>query len=158
MSATSPAVGGIVSGWVACSFDDVTLLIPMEDAGTRIDVDELAPATGNEFVLGRLSWRDDLWPAYRLDRELAPVVWTPTPTAVVLPVYANGRARGIVCDQIRVFDHPVAVSLHPIPGCLRLNPSPVIALGLYETLRVGLVVRGDSMIRHLDAVIERDAS
>jgi hypothetical protein len=34
---------------------------------------------------------------------------------------------------------------------LRDRPSPVIALGLYETLRVGLVVSGDDMIRHLDA-------
>ena len=73
----------------------------------------------------------------------------------MLPVCANAWARGIVCDQIRVFDHPVAVSLHPIPGCLRQGPSPIIALGLYETLRIGLVVRGDSMIRHLDAVLGR---
>ena len=74
--------------------------------------------------------------------------------AVVLPVCANGQARGIVCDQIRRFDRPVAVSLHPLPGCLRERPSPVIALGLYETLRVGLVVRGDGMIRHLDAALK----
>ena len=76
---------------------------------------------------------------------------------MILPVYADGQARGIVCDQIRTFDHPVAVSLHPIPGCLRHRPSPVIALGLYETLRVGLVVRGDSIIRHLDSVLGGDA-
>ncbi len=155
MSAISPTVGGVVSGWVACSFDDITLLIPMEDAGARIDMDELALETGNGLVLGRLGWQDELWPAYRLDRELTPVIWKPTPTAVVLPVCANAQARGIACDQVRTFDHPVAVSLHPIPGCLRRNPSPVIALGLYETLRVGLVVRGDSLIRHLDAALER---
>lgn len=155
MSATSAAVGGVVSGWVACSFDDVTLLVPMEDAGARVDIEDLAPPAASGLELGRLAWQDELWPAYRLDRELVPVAWQPSATTVVLPVWANAQARGIVCEQIRVFDHPVAVSLHPIPGCLRQAPSPVIALGLYETLRVGLVVRGDGMIRHLDAALER---
>jgi len=152
MSAASPVVGSVVSGWIACGFDDVTLLIPMEDAGARADADDLMP-TAEGLVLGRLRWQDELWPAYRFDRELVPVAWEMSPTAVVLPVCANGQARGIVCDQIRSFDHPVAVSLYPVPGCLRALPSPVIALGLYETLRVGLVVRGDSLIRHLDAVL-----
>lgn len=154
MSATSPVVGSVVSGWIACSFDDVTLLIPMEDAGARVDAEDLVP-TAEGLELGMLRWQDELWPAYRLDNELMPVKWEPTPTTVVLPVCANGQARGIVCDQIRVFDHPVAVSLHAVPGCLRERPSPVIALGLYETLRVGLVIRGDSMIRHLDAMLGR---
>lgn len=149
MSTASPVVGSVVSGWIACSFDDVTLLIPMEDAGARLDVDDLVP-TAEGLELGMLRWQDELWPAYRLDRELAPVAWEMTRSAVVLPVCANGQARGLVCDQIRSFDHPVAVSLHPIPGCLRGRSSPVMALGLYETLRVGLVVRGDSLIRHLD--------
>ena len=153
MSATSPVVGGVVSGWIACRFDEVTLLIPMEDAGTRIETEELEPATAGGLELGLLRWQDELWPAYRLDRELVPVTWEIGPTEMVLPVCANGQARGVVCDQIRSFDHPIAVSLHPIPGCLRERPSPVIALGLYETLRVGLVVRGDSMIRHLDALL-----
>ncbi len=152
MSAASPVLGGVLSGWIACSFDDVTLLIPMEDAGARTDADELVP-TADGLELGMLRWQDELWPAYRLDRELAPVAWEMSPTAVVLPVCANGQARGIVCDQIRSFDHPIAVSLHPVPGCLRERPSPVIALGLYETLRVGLVVRGDGMIRHFDAAL-----
>ena len=153
MSAASPVVGGVVSGWIACSFDDVTLLIPMEDAGARTEADELVPSTATGLELGSLRWQDALWPAYRLDRELVPVTWELGSTEMVLPICANGQARGIVCDQIRSFDHPIAVSLHPIPGCLREGPSPVIALGLYETLRVGLVVRGDSMIRHLDAAV-----
>ena len=152
MNAGSPLLGNVVSGWVACNFDEVTLLIPMEDAGARVDADELVPAA-QRLELGMLRWQDELWPAYRLDRELVPVTWQMSPTTVVLPVCANGQARGIVCDQIRSFDHPVAVSLYPIPGCLRERPSPVIALGLYETLRVGLVVRGDSLIRHLDAAL-----
>lgn len=152
MSAASPVLSGVVSGWIACSFDDVTLLIPMEDAGARADADELVQ-TANGLELGMLRWQDELWPAYRLDRELAPVAWEMSPTAVVLPVCANGQARGLVCDQIRSFDHPVSVSLHPVPGCLRERPSPVIALGLYETLRVGLVVRGDSMIHHIDTAL-----
>jgi hypothetical protein len=153
MSAASTSVGGVVSGWIACAFDDITLLIPMEDAGARIDADELEPASG-KLQLGLLRWQDLQWPAYRLDRELAPVPFEPNASTVVLPVCANGEARGIVCDQIRSFDHPVAVTLHPVPGCLRERPSPVIALGLYETLRVGLVVRGDSLIRHLDAALK----
>ena len=157
MSAASSVVGGAVSGWIACSYDEITLLIPMEDAGARTDADELEPSTTGGIELGMLRWQDALWPAYRLDRELSPIQCEPTATALVLPVYADGQARGIVCDQIRSFDHPVAVSLHPIPGCLRNRPSPVIALGLYETLRVGLVVRGDSIIRHLDSVIGGDA-
>ena len=152
MSAASPVVGSVVSGWIACSFDDVTLLIPTEDAGVRVDAEDLVP-TAEGLELGMLRWQDELWPAYRLNRELAPVTWDVTPTALVLPVCANGQARGIVCDQIRIFDHPVAVSLHPVPGCLREGRSPVIALGLYETLRVGLVIRGDSMIRHLDGLL-----
>jgi hypothetical protein len=154
MSATSSVVGGVVSGWVAGSYDDVTLLIPLEDAGARTDADELEPSAPDGLELGMLRWQDELWPAYRLDRELAPVAWELTSSAMVLPVYANGQTRGIVCDQIRSFEHPIAVSLHPIPGCLRHRPSPVVALGLYETLRVGLVVRGDSIIRHLDAILE----
>lgn len=153
MSALAPVVGGVVSGWIACSFDDLTLLIPMEDAGARSDAAELVP-TAEGLELGMFRWQDELWPAYRLDQELTPVAWEMNSTSVVLPVCANGQARGIVCDQIRSFDHPVAVSLHPIPGCLRERPSPVIALGLYETLRVGLVVRGDGMIRHLDAALK----
>jgi hypothetical protein len=153
MNAASAVVGGVVSGWIACGFDEITLLIPMEDAGARIDADELDPASGH-LQLGLLRWQDDHWPAYRLDRELRPVQWQTNASTVVLPVCSNGQARGIVCDQIRVFDHPVAVSLHPVPGCLRERPSPVIALGLYETLRVGLVVRGDSLIRHLDAALK----
>ena len=157
MSAASPVVGGVVSGWIACSYDEITLLIPMEDAGARIDADELEPRPADGLALGMLRWQDAPWPAYRLDCELTPTAWELTPTAMVLPVYADGQARGIVCDQIRSFDHPVAVGLHPIPGCLRHRPSPVIALGLYETLRVGLVVRGDSMIRHLDSVLGGDA-
>jgi hypothetical protein len=153
MSAQAPVVGGVVSGWIACSFDDLTLLIPMEDAGARSDASELI-ATAEGLELGMFRWQDELWPAYRLDRELRPVAWEANAASVVLPVCANGQARGIVCDQIRSFDHPVAVSLHAIPGCLREGPSPVIALGLYETLRVGLVVRGDSMIRHLDTALK----
>jgi len=156
MNTASPVVGGVVSGWIACSFDDVTLLIPMEDAGTRADIEDLMP-TSEPLSLGMLRWQDSLWPAYRLDRELTPVVWEANSTTLVLPVCANGQARGIVCDQIRSFDHPVAVSLHPVPGCLRDRPSPVIALGLYETLRIGLVLRGDSLIRHLDAVLKNVA-
>jgi hypothetical protein len=128
----------------------------MEDAGARADIEDLEPAPQG-LALGMLRWQDALWPAYRLNRELTPVAWEPKPATVVLPVCANGQARGIVCDQIRSFDHPVAVSLHPVPGCLRDRPSPVIALGLYETLRVGLVVRGDSVIRHLDAVLKNVA-
>jgi hypothetical protein len=152
MNAASPVVGNVVSGWIACSFGDITLLIPTEDAGSRVDADELVP-TAEGLELGMLRWQDELWPAYRLDRELVPVAWQMSPTTVVLPVCANGQARGIVCDQVRSFDHPVAVNLYPVPGCLREHPSPVIALGLYETLRVGLVVRGDSLIRHLDAAL-----
>jgi len=152
MSVASPVLGSVVSSWIACGFEDVTLLIPREDAGVRADTDELVPSA-QRLELGMLRWQDELWPAYRLDRELVPVEWEMSPTAVVLPVCANGRARGIVCDQIRSFDHPVAVSLYPVPGCLRERPSPIIALGLYETLRVGLVVRGDSLIRHLDAAL-----
>jgi hypothetical protein len=152
MNAASPLVGSVVSGWVACNLGDVTLLIPMEDAGARVNADELVPSA-QRLELGMLRWQDQLWPAYRLDRELVPVAWQTSPTTVVLPVCANGQARGIVCDQIRSFDHPVAVSLYPVPGCLRERPSPVIALGLYETLRVGLVVRGDSLIRHIDAAL-----
>jgi len=153
MSTPSSVVGSVVSGWIACSFDDVTLLIPLEDAGTRIEVDDLEPAKGDQRSLGTIHWHDEPWPAYRLNRELAPTDWLPSSAAAVLPVCANGQARGIVCDQIRTFEHPVAVSLHPVPGCLRQRPTPVIALGLYETLRVGLVVRGDSIIRHLDAAL-----
>lgn len=153
MSSPSSVVGGVVSGWIACRFDDVTLLIPLEDAGARVELDELESAKGHDPALGMIRWRDDSWPAYRLDRELAPIRWTADSGAAVLPVYANGQARGLVCDQIRTFEHPVAVSLHHVPGCLRQRPSPVIALGLYETLRVGLVVRADSVIRHLDAVL-----
>ena len=153
MSTPAPVVGGVVSGWIACSFDDLTLLIPMEDAGARSDASELI-ATAEGLELGMFRWQDELWPAYRLDRELRPVAWEANSTTVVLPVCADGQARGIVCDQIRSFDHPVAVSLHAIPGCLREGPSPVIALGLYETLRVGLVVRGDNMIRHLDTALK----
>jgi len=156
MSAVAPVVGGVVSGWIACSFDDLTLLIPMEDAGSRSDAAELVP-TAEGLELGMFRWQDELWPAYRLDQELTPIAWEMNSTSVVLPVCANGQARGIVCDQIRSFDHPVAVSLHPIPGCLRERPSPIIALGLYETLRVGLVVRGDGMIRHLDAALKGTA-
>jgi len=156
MSTVSPVVGGVISGWIACNFDDITLLIPTEDAGARADAEDLVP-TADGLELGMVRWRDELWPAYRLDRELVPVAWEVSRTSVVLPVCANGQARGIVCDQIRSFDHPVAVSLHPVPGCLRERPSPVIALGLYETLRVGLVVRGDSMIRHIDAVLGGEA-
>ena len=152
MNAASPVVGNVVSGWIACNFDDITLLIPTEDAGARVDADELVP-TAEGLELGMLRWQDELWPAYRLDRELVPVAWQASSTTVVLPVCANGQARGIVCDQVRSFDHPVAVSLYPVPGCLRERPTPVIALGLYETLRVGLVVRGDSLIRHLDAAL-----
>jgi hypothetical protein len=157
MSVASTVVGGVVSGWIAASFDDITLLIPMEDAGARVDADELEPSAAGGLELGMLRWQDTLWPAYRLDCELSPIEWQPTSTSVILPVCSNGRARGILCDQIRSFDHPVAVSLHPIPGCLRHRPSPVIALGLYETLRVGLVVRGDSMMRHLDAVLDGES-
>ena len=153
MSASSPVVGNVVSGWIACGFDGITLLIPLEDAGARVDIDELEPATDGGLSAGAIRWQDASWPVYRLDRELNPVEWLPDPGAAVLPVCANGEARGIVCDQIRTFEHPVAVSLHPIPGCLRQRPSPIIALGLYETLRVGLVVRGDSIIRHLDAAL-----
>lgn len=156
MSASASVVGGVVSGWIACSFDDITLLIPMEDAGSRTDADDLAPSTAGGLELGLMRWRDELWPVHRLDRELKPVAWDLASTARVLPIIANGQARGIACDQMRSFDHPVAVSLHPVPGCLRDRPSPVIALGLYETLRVGLVVRGDSMIRHLDAALDGD--
>ena len=153
MSTATPDLGGAVSGWIACSFDDLTLLIPTDDAGAWSDAHQLvAPAQGRE--LGMFRWQDELWPAYRLDRELTPVAWEIDSTAVVLPVCANGQARGIVCDQVRRFDRPVAVSLHPVPGCLRERPSPIIALGLYETLRVGLVVRGDSMILHLDAALK----
>ena len=154
MSTTSAVVGGVVSGWIACSFDDVTLLIPLEDVGARTDAEDLEPSTSNGLEIGLLRWQDDLWPAYRLDQELVPMTWEPNSTTLVLPVFAEGQARGIVCDQIRRFDHPVAVTLHPRPGCLRGRPSPVIALGLYETLRVGLVVRGDGIIRHLDSVLE----
>ena len=157
MSAPSPVVGGVVSGWIACTFDDVTLLIPMEDAGARADIDDLVP-TAEGLELGMLRWQDELWPAYRLDRELSPIAWEASRSAVVLPVCANGQARGLVCDQIRSFDHPVAVSLHPVPGCLRGRASPVIALGLYETLRVGLVIRGDSLIRHLDNSLRGSAA
>lgn len=156
MNTSSAGVGAVVSGWIACSFDDVTLLLPMEDAGTRADIEDLVPAAEGP-ALGMLRWQDELWPAYRLDCELTPVWWKPNPATVVLPVCANGKARGIVCDQIRSFDHPVAVSLHPVPGSLRGRPSPVIALGLYETLRVGLVVRGDSVIRHIDAALKNVA-
>ena len=152
MNPASPVVGNVVSGWIACNFDDITLLVPTEDAGSRVDADELVP-TAEGLELGMLRWQDELWPAYRLDRELVPVAWQMSPTTVVLPVCANGQARGIVCDQISSFDHPVSVSLYPVPGCLRERPSPVIALGLYETLRVGLVVRGESLIRHLDAAL-----
>ena len=153
MSAVAPVIGGVVSGWIACGFDDLTLLIPIEDAGARSDATELIP-TAEGLESGMFRWQDELWPAYRLDRELTPVAWEMNPAAVVLPVCANGQARGIVCDQIRSFDHTVAVSLHPIPGCLRERPSPIIALGLYETLRVGLVVRGDGLIRHLDGALK----
>lgn len=156
MSAVAPAVAGVVSGWIACSFDELTLLIPTEDAGARSDAADLVP-TAEGLELGMFRWQDELWPAYRLDQELTPIAWEMNSTSVVLPVCANGQARGIVCDQIRSFDHPVAVSLHPIPGCLRERPSPIIALGLYETLRVGLVVRGDGMIRHLDAALKGTA-
>ncbi|NIM28795.1 MAG: hypothetical protein GTO67_09790 [Gammaproteobacteria bacterium] len=153
MSATSAVVAGVVSGWIAGTFDDITLLIPTEDAGGRVDLDELAPSTSTDLALGMLHWQDTLWPVYRLDRELSPIEWQPSPSTVVLPVFADGQARGILCDQIRSFDHPVAVSLHAIPGCLRHRASPVIALGLYETLRIGMVVRGETLIRHLDSVI-----
>ncbi len=152
MSTPSPVVGSVVSGWIACTFDDITLLIPMEDAGTRLDAEDLVP-TAEGIELGMLRWDGELWPAYRLDRELVPFAWEPGPTSVVLPVCAEGQVRGLVCDQIGTFDHPVAVTLHAVPGCLREGRSPVIALGLYETLRVGLVVRGDSLIRHLDTAV-----
>ena len=153
MSAPSSVVGSVVSGWIACSFDDVTLLIPLEDAGERIELDDLEPAEKGDLCLGMIRWRDQPWPAYRLDRELTPVHALAGPSAAVLPVFSDGQARGIVCDQIRTFEHPVAVNLHPVPGCLRQKPTPVMALGLYETLRVGLVVRGDSIVRHLDAIV-----
>lgn len=157
MSAESLVVGEVVSGWISCTYDDITLLIPIEDTGARVDADELESSTSDGLEVGMLRWQDALWPAYRLDRELAPTQWRPTPSAMVLPVYSDGQVCGIVCDQIRSFDHPIAVSLHPIPGCLRHQPSPVIALGLYETLRVGLVMRGDGIIRHLDAALGGDA-
>ena len=153
MSTATRVPGIAVSGWIACNFDAITLLIPMEDVGAWSDAHKLVAAAQGR-ALGMFRWQDELWPAYRLDRELTPVAWEMDSTAVVLPVCGNGQARGIVCDQIRRFDRPVAVSLHPLPGCLRERPSPVIALGLYETLRVGLVVRGEGMIRHLDAALK----
>lgn len=153
MSAPSSVFANVVSGWIACGFDGVTLLIPVEDAGERVEIEDLEAASEDDTCLGMFRWRDAPWPAYRLDRELAPVRAPVGPSAAVLPVFADRQARGIVCDQIRTFEHPVAVSLHAIPGCLRQKPSPVIALGLYETLRVGLVVRGDGIIRHLDAIV-----
>ena len=81
MSTVAPVVGGVVSGWIACSFDDLTLLIPMEDAGARSDAAELVP-TAEGLELGMFRWQDELWPAYRLDQELTPVAWESTSTSV----------------------------------------------------------------------------
>ena len=58
MSTTSPVVGSVVSGWIACGFDGVTLLIPIEDAGARVDIDELEPATGGDLSPGAIRWQD----------------------------------------------------------------------------------------------------
>ena len=81
MSVASTVVGGVVSGWIAGSFDDITLLIPMEDAGARVDADELEPSAAGGLELGMLRWDGELWPAYRLDRELVPFAWEPEPTS-----------------------------------------------------------------------------
>lgn len=143
------------SGWVACSFDDVTLLIPSSDVGERVAGDEIEVSNGDGLEVGWLTLDDGRWPVYRLDRDLMPVVWDQKATATVVPIIANRKARGILCDLVRVFNHADAVTVHPMPGCLQREGSPIAGLGLYETLRVGAVVHGEDFLRYLDTPWER---
>jgi hypothetical protein len=153
MNAVSASAGIGVSGWVACRFDDLTLLFSRDDVAEQITAADLEIARGGGLEVGWLLWEDSRWPAYRLDRDLRPVDWEFDGSKTVMPVCANGQARGIVCDQVRSFDHPGAVVVHPLPGCLRRDGSPLAGLGLYETLRVGAVVEAETLIRFLNATV-----
>ena len=144
------AVAAESSGWMACTFDGVTLLLPRADIGTRVELSELAPADEGGAEVGRIEWRDQSWPVYRLDRELGVAALGDSSATLAILVLARGVGRGIVCEQARALDAPGAVTAHPMPGCLRNPASPIAALGLYETLRVGLVTRGEDLIRYLD--------
>lgn len=152
--ARAAAVAAETSGWMACSFDGMTLLIPRVDIGTRVELSELAPvndaARGNGFEVGWIDWRDESWPVYRLGRELEVRELDDSVATLAILVYARGVGRGIVCEQARTLDAPGAVTAHPMPGCLRRPLSPIVALGLYETLRVGLVTRGEDLIHYMD--------
>lgn len=149
--ARAAAIAAESSGWMACTFDGVTLLLPRVDIGLRVELSELGPATENGRELGWVEWRDESWPVYRLGKELETTAHDDPRATLAILVYAGGVGRGIACEQARTLENPGAVTPHPMPGCLRRSESPIVALGLYETLRVGLVTRGEDLIHYLDA-------
>ncbi|MDX1433627.1 MAG: hypothetical protein R3286_14385 [Gammaproteobacteria bacterium] len=151
--ARAAAVAAESSGWMACTFDGVTLLLPRVDVATRVELGDLAPASGDGPSVGAIEWRDGSWPVYRLDRELRVGADAESNATLAVLVFARGVGRGLVCEQVRTLDAPAAVTPHAMPGCLRNPASPIAALGLYETLRVGLVTRGEDLIHYIDTAL-----
>jgi len=154
MSANLPDAGVETSprnGWAALRFAAVTLLLPRGDVAGRIPIERLearqddgpGPAAWGEF-------EGELVPIYRLDDELRPVPEARDGEVGAVVVRSAERLVGLACEQVRELETPGAVDVKPLPACLENAASPVTALGLYETIRVGLVVNGADLLRHLD--------
>lgn len=126
------------SAWISCSFGGISLLIPKIDVHSEHPVTALDDPVTDGLEAGWLPMPsvDDVWPAYRLDRDLKITQNNDQLCKVVLFLSSGQFTFGIYCETIRFISNSGSLQLTKMPFCLQSDTSPIEALALLDQQQV----------------------
>ncbi|MFN0305347.1 MAG: hypothetical protein ACKVQU_33925 [Burkholderiales bacterium] len=106
------------AGYVAVTFDGMTLVFPVHDAPAVKDTDELGGihADVGAMGFGTLEHDGQLVPLYRLSKSLHPEPGPMRP--FVLIALAGKEPFGLLCDKVRTVPRN-KVRSEPLPACMQ---------------------------------------
>ncbi len=115
------------AGYVAVTFDGITLVLNVRDAPAVKDADDLHDESADvrSMGFGTLEHGGQLVPMYRLSKSLRPEPGPMRP--LVLIALAGKEPFGLLCDSVRTVPEK-NVQLEPLPACMQHSGTLDISL------------------------------
>ena len=147
MKAAGPASG---ARYALLQLGATRLMLAQSDIREIEGADDIAPADAPPGGVGWLRTGRQTYPGYCLSDEIGLMDGIPAMRQTCVLLAHQGGQFGLLCDQVQMLETPGA--FHPLPECMRLADSPVVALALQPD---GLACLASAS--RLVALIQREA-
>lgn len=146
MKTTKPSAG---ARYALLHLGATRLMLAQSDIREIEGVDDINPAGAPPGGVGWVRVDRQTYPVYGLSDELGLMDGIPAQRKMCVLLAHPGGQFGLLCDQVQMLETPGA--FHPLPECMRLADSPVVALALQPD---GLACLGS--VQRLAALIPRE--